>query len=315
MANLTDSPVFVTGVYQLELSDPVIGGPGGMSNRQPQELANRTAYLKQHVDALEAGSLVPPGIATENFVQSELAKLDHKQSVRVATTGNITLSATQTIDGITVAVGDRVLVKNQTTALQNGIYVVSDSAWTRSADANISAEVTPGLEVAVEQGTLLADTRWKLTTDGPITLDSTALTFVDITAGYAPLNSPAFTGSPTAPTPATGVRSIAIATMQKFADEFAASLAGNGYQKLPSGLIIQWGSNNTPGVSTGTITFPIAFPTATISCWGNDASAGATVVGTLGFGASTNTNVVWYGAQGAVAYSSISQFFWYAIGY
>lgn len=64
--------------------------------------------------------------------------------------------------------------------------------------------------------------------------------------------------------PATGTRSMALATMQKFADEFGASLATNGYQKLPSGLIIQWGSfSYTNGSNTSSsVTFPIAFPTA-----------------------------------------------------
>lgn len=62
--------------------------------------------------------------------------------------------------------------------------------------------------------------------------------------------------------PPTGERSLALATMQKFADEFGSSLAASGYQKLPSGLIIQWGSTlfNTSGYAN--ITFPISFPTA-----------------------------------------------------
>ena len=81
----------------------------------------------------------------------------------------------------------------------------------------------------------------------------------------ANIASPAFTGTPTAPTPSAGTRSTAIATMQSFADEFGSSLAANGYQKLPSGLIIQWGSFSS-GVTS--YSFPIAFPTAfrSISC-------------------------------------------------
>lgn len=76
----------------------------------------------------------------------------------------------------------------------------------------------------------------------------------------APLNSPAFTGTPTAPTPSIGTRSTAIATMQNFANEFGSSLAANGYQKLPSGLIIQWGkATSQPNASTN-LTYPIAFP-------------------------------------------------------
>lgn len=66
MANLTETTTYDVGVYQLERTDPVDGGTGGsgVSNNQAKNLANRTAYLKAHVDAIESGSTVPPGIAT-----------------------------------------------------------------------------------------------------------------------------------------------------------------------------------------------------------------------------------------------------------
>jgi len=79
---------------------------------------------------------------------------------------------------------------------------------------------------------------------------------------YAPRFSPVFTGTPTAPNPTTGVRSQQLATMQKFADEFVALLSGNGYQKLPSGLIIQWGDVTSASTAGTLFTFPIAFPTS-----------------------------------------------------
>ena len=104
--------------------------------------------------------------------------MDIKQSVRVATTTNITLSGTQTVDGVALAVGDRVLVKNQTTASENGIYVVQSGAWTRADDANSNQEVNSGLFVFVEQGTTNAASGWVLTTPNPITLGTTGLTFV-----------------------------------------------------------------------------------------------------------------------------------------
>jgi len=104
--------------------------------------------------------------------------LDAKESVRVATTANITLSGTQTIDGIALSAGNRVLVKNQTSASQNGIYVVASGAWTRATDADVSAEVTPGMFTFVEQGTANATTGWVLATSGAITLGTTALSFV-----------------------------------------------------------------------------------------------------------------------------------------
>lgn len=103
--------------------------------------------------------------------------VDYKDSCRAATTGNITLSGTQTIDDVAVIAGDRVLVKNQTTGSENGIYDVSAGAWTRSADADTSAEVTACMVVGVSEGTVNADTLWMLTTNDPITLGTTSLTF------------------------------------------------------------------------------------------------------------------------------------------
>lgn len=115
--------------------------------------------------------------ATKGYVDGLALGLDVKASVRVATTANITLSGTQTIDGVAVVAGDRVLVKDQTTGSQNGIYVASASAWTRSTDADVDAEVTAGLFVFVEEGTVNADSGWILTTNAPITLGTTALVF------------------------------------------------------------------------------------------------------------------------------------------
>ena len=119
----------------------------------------------------------PQDAATKSYVDATKQGLDVKDSVRAATTGNITLSATQTIDGVSVIAGDRVLVKNQTTGSQNGIYVVSAGAWTRSTDADSNADVTSGMFTFVEEGTVNADSGWVLTTNNPITLDTTALSF------------------------------------------------------------------------------------------------------------------------------------------
>lgn len=112
-----------------------------------------------------------------DYVGQELAKLDDKQSVRAATTGNITLAGAQTVDGVAVVPGDRVLVKNQSVGSQNGIYVVSTASWPRAADANTSAKVTPQLTVGVEQGVVNGDSCWFVQTDAPINLGSTALSF------------------------------------------------------------------------------------------------------------------------------------------
>lgn len=111
------------------------------------------------------------------YLADELAKLDGKQSVRVATTENIVLSGAQQIDGVAVLSGQRVLVTAQTLAKDNGIYVAANGAWVRATDANTSAKVTPGLTVMVEEGAANGDSLWHLVTNGPITLGTTALSF------------------------------------------------------------------------------------------------------------------------------------------
>lgn len=115
--------------------------------------------------------------ATKGYVDSVAQGLDVKASVRVATTANITLSGTQTIDGVTLVAGDRVLVKDQTTGADNGIYVVASGAWTRATDADTSAKVTSGLFTFIEEGTDNGDEGWVLTTPDPITLGTTSLSF------------------------------------------------------------------------------------------------------------------------------------------
>lgn len=132
--------------------------------------------------------------ATKGYVDAARSGLDVKQSVRVATTAALTLSSDledgDTVDGVTLATGDRVLVKNQDTASENGIYVVAASgAPTRASDFDSSDEVTAGAFTFVEEGTANADSGWVLTTDGAITLGTTGLAFAQfsgtgsITAG------------------------------------------------------------------------------------------------------------------------------------
>ncbi len=114
-------------------------------------------------------TLYPTTQAVESRILAALAGLKWKESVVVATTANITLSGEQTIDGVLTS-ASRVLVKNQSTQSQNGIYVSAAGAWTRSTDADSAAELE-GATVRVQQGTSNSDTTWIQTTDG-ITLGS-----------------------------------------------------------------------------------------------------------------------------------------------
>jgi hypothetical protein len=124
----------------------------------------------------------PQDAATKAYVDAARQGLDVKASVRAATTANITLSGAQTIDGVSIVSGDRVLVKAQTTGSQNGIYVAATGSWTRATDADTSAKVTPGMYTFVEEGTTLADTGWLCSNEGTITLATTALTFVQFSS-------------------------------------------------------------------------------------------------------------------------------------
>jgi len=115
--------------------------------------------------------------ANKNYVDSVAQGLDAKPSVRAATTANITLSGTQTIDGVALSANERVLVKNQSIGTQNGIYAVSAGSWTRVSDADEIDKLRSAF-VFVEQGTVNGDTGWTCTVDLGATWGATALTWV-----------------------------------------------------------------------------------------------------------------------------------------
>jgi len=159
----TDISDFDTGVQQNRLDQ--MAAPTSAVSMNSQKLTN----VATPTDANDA--------ANKAYVDAARSGLDVKASVRAATTANITLSGEQTIDGVSVAAGDRVLVKNQSTGSENGIYVCAAGAWARATDADVDAEVTPGLFTFVEEGTVAADSGWVLTTNGAITVGTTSLAF------------------------------------------------------------------------------------------------------------------------------------------
>lgn len=115
--------------------------------------------------------------ATKQYVDSVAQGLDIKASCVAATTATITLVGAQTIDGVSVVAGDRVLVKNQSSPAQNGIYIVQTTPWTRATDMDSWAEV-PSAFTFIETGTTQADTSWVCTSNAGGTLGTTAITFV-----------------------------------------------------------------------------------------------------------------------------------------
>lgn len=118
---------------------------------------------------------------TKAYVDLTVQGLEPKQSVRAASTATIAaLSGPMTIDGVALVAGDRVLVKDQATASQNGIYVVAAGAWGRAADADVWGELVSAY-VFVESGAVNADLGYLSTVDPGGTLGTTAVTFVQFT--------------------------------------------------------------------------------------------------------------------------------------
>jgi hypothetical protein len=211
--------VYANGAWRKSVHSIVSGGGAGIAEALTVSESNGTVTLTLNVADTDSAGLLPAAmwqmltdatadatasklvkrdsngnakvatptdaahIATKGYVDAARQGLDVKQSVRVATTGAINLSsdlqAGDVIDGVTLVAGDRVLVKNQSTALENGIYVaVSSGAASRSSDANGTAdtgELKPGTFTFVEEGTTNSDKGFVVSTNGTITIDTTAI--------------------------------------------------------------------------------------------------------------------------------------------
>ena len=167
----------VTSAIQTQLNDKLALAGGTMTGAIAMGTSKITG-LGTPTDAADA--------ATKAYVDSAAQGIDWKASVRAATVGDNTLASKyqngDVIDGVTLATGDRILIKNQATASENGIYVVNASgAPTRSTDADTSAELTSNFAVFVEEGTVNADQGYVLTNNGAITIGTTELVFTQFT--------------------------------------------------------------------------------------------------------------------------------------
>jgi hypothetical protein len=115
--------------------------------------------------------------ANKQYVDGLIAGLSWKDTVKLASTANAALTGNISIDGVTTAAGDRILLKNQTAPAENGIWIASATAWTRATDADIEADLL-NAAVFVSAGTVNADTAWVMSTNAPITVGTTGLTWV-----------------------------------------------------------------------------------------------------------------------------------------
>jgi phage-related tail fiber protein len=129
-------------------------------------------------------NLGAPVNGTDAARLQDVQNIPWKQVVRAATTANISLTGTQTIDAVAVIAGDRVLVKNQTTGSQNGIYLCAAGAWTRTTDADSTFELNAAVVIVGDEGTTNAGKRFAQTAPNP-TIGTTTITWVDIGTGSA----------------------------------------------------------------------------------------------------------------------------------
>lgn len=237
MADLVETSVFPEGVYQIETSDPVIGGVpnvgtgAGMSNIPHLLLANRTRFLKNAVDNIVAGLtnfVTRPQFessqrpATTEFVRREIGNLRGQTSVNAS----LALTADHT--------GQRILISGTATLTLPLLSTVPPgTAFLMVAQTGITGTIqASGADSIFIAGELT----------GSFTLSNRSVVFIVAgnTNWNVDLGDHALTRSPL----------------------FGCSLGAAGYQRLPSGLIMQWGAGAAPASGTVTVTFPIAFPTA-----------------------------------------------------
>lgn len=221
---------------------------------------------------------------TKNYVDNLVTGLTWKQSVVAGTTANITLSGTQTIDGIAVVAGDRVLVKDQTNATQNGIYVVATGAWSRAVDNDSGLEIATST-VLCEAGTLNAGTQWNCS-NTTITLGSTNITFVLIAGAGVYTNGTGLSLSGNVfsidSTVATlnGTQALANKTLTNPKVNIGSDATGDLYYRDASGNLVRLGVGTSSQVLRGG-TVPAYATIATILGYTPVNIGGDTMTGSL----------------------------------
>ncbi|KVZ72527.1 hypothetical protein [Burkholderia ubonensis] len=319
MSNLIESDRWEDGIYQLETSDPVIGGPDGVDNLQAKQLANRTRFLKRLVEAgqsnldAHASAADPhPQYATKIDLAQRLAELVD-QSPEALNTLKELASALGNDPNFATTVMNEVAKRAALdspvfTGMPKGPTPPQFDASTRLAtmaalqralgsfqsSVNLPAGITNGAAADIgkyfTQQAAAAATYALPSTEG---LPPGAAIAFKVTSNF-PLTIPCNGGdlisangqTTSSLTLGTGDDVILVCPQKGYwfasgsavvgqSSKFASSLASNGYQKLPSGLIIQWLQISVPGGSIGaTYTLPIAFPNSPIAAAGMLGAAG-----------------------------------------
>ncbi|MBA5204401.1 tail fiber protein [Pectobacterium aroidearum] len=229
MANLSEQESWIDGIYQLETSDPVVAGPGGISNRQAEQLASRTAYLKKMQET------------TGKSLQTHLAASDpHSQYApknSPALTGTPTAPTTaQTTNNTQIAT--TAFVKTAIAALINGSPAALDTLQ----------ELANALGNDPHFSTTILNAIADVKTDAANKLNAHA-SVLDAHPRYAPKDSPAFTGTPTAPTAASNSNNTQLATTA-FVKAAVAALVNGSPAALDTLQELANALGNDPNFST-----------------------------------------------------------------
>ncbi|KVK99929.1 gp53-like domain-containing protein [Burkholderia ubonensis] len=296
MTDLVESSTWTPGIRQFETSDPVEGGPDGIDNVPLRQLANRTRFLKDVQDAQAGGLEMKAPLASPAFTGSPQAPVPPQfdNTTKIATTafvqralGNFNASS-GTGSGIIAAA---VTLTNDDV----GGFHYFNGPTNQTATLPSEVGLPPGAAIAFQRGA-----QYSLTIG-----TNKANAIIDTTIGLA-----------SSITLATGEFVVLVWSgtywqafgtyTQRVGQPFANSLTSSGYQKLPSGLIIQWGTGTTQSSGSVTLTFPVAFPTTCRSATANNWGGGTVYVGITSFSA----------ASMVVNSGSVGQnFTWIAIGY
>lgn len=215
-------------------------------------------FAARNITANQVTGLASPVSATDavnkSYVDNIAQGLTTKAPCLVISLSNITLSGTQTIDGIALVAGNRVLVAGQTTASQNGIYVVAAGAWSRSADMATGSSAA-GAFTFIEEGTINADTGWVCSTDPPSDVVGTnPLTFVQFSSAGVILagNGLQKIGNTVSVLPADNSIQTAPGGTSVKQDPAGAIVTGASGQKVQIDTTLQIVAN-TLGVKPGTV--------------------------------------------------------------
>ena len=248
------------------MSDPVVllstgdvvGPAGGVTDNSMVLFSGTSGKLIKGNNAVVTAA----GLALLDDVNADAQRVT--LGLGTAATATLTTSNTDGTVGRVLKVGDfglgvvgaaPLLANIDSHYLATGLYWFANGAGTSPAAYGYVLVQRADAGVSMQTFTDTAATKqWIRYSDGSVWSAWKEIALTD---------SPAFTGIPTAPTPSIGTRSTAIATMQNFANEFGSSLAASGYQKLPTGLIIQWGSGFF--VKGQLYSFPMAFPSAILA--------------------------------------------------